>query len=75
VLLFDLPVERGLARVTRRGAEDAFEQRELQERVRANFLTLAAADPAFRRVDAGPAPDDVAAAVWDHVRPLLERDP
>lgn len=72
VLLLDLPVDEGLRRVVRRGRGDAFEERALQERVRKNFLALAARDPRFRRIDAGRPEEEVAAAVWDAVRPLLE---
>ncbi len=74
VLLLDLPVDEGLGRVGRRGAEDAFEDASLLARVRTNFLALAAHDPTIQRVDAGAAPDAVAAAIWERVAPLLEDD-
>ena len=72
VLVLDLPPADGLERVARRGRGDAFEERSLQEAVRAAFLALAVDDPRLRVVDArGPA-DEVAAAIWDHVAPLLD---
>lgn len=72
VLLLDLPVERGLERVSGRGAGDAFEQRPLQEQVRKSFLTLAEEEPNFRRIDGEPDPDLVEVEVWMAVAPLLE---
>lgn len=74
VLLLDLPVDEGLGRVGRRGAEDAFEDAALLARVRTHFLALAAHDPTIQRVDASAAPDAVAAAIWERVAPLLEED-
>ena len=71
VVLLDLDVDEGLSRVRGRGAGDAFEHEELQKAVRAHFLTLAENDPTFARVDAACAPDDVAAAIWNRVEPLL----
>ena len=60
-LLFDLPVETGLARAKKRtagvrpeAAEDRFEQEDLafHERIRQGYLTLAAAEPdRFRIID------------------------
>ena len=72
VLLLDLAVDVGLARVQRRGARDAFENVERQEHVRSSFLALAAADERFTVVDASQDPDAVADAVWAAVGPLLE---
>ncbi len=72
VLLLDLPVSDGLARVHRRGAGDAFEESSFQERVRANFLRLAEDEPAFRRVDGAGSVEQVAATIWALVGPLLE---
>ncbi len=79
-VLLDLDVDDGLAR--RRGGPQAeltrFEtsdehDREFHERVRNGFLALAAADPGrWRIVDASGPPDQVAIAVWDAVRDLLE---
>jgi dTMP kinase len=68
-LLFDLPVEVGLARArARRGAQaaDRFERegREFFERVRARFLDIARREPArVRVIDADRAPEQVAQAV------------
>jgi dTMP kinase len=66
VLLLDVPVERGLSRVTKRGKADAFEEREYLERVRATFLELAKTEP-FVKVDGARSEDevfaDIAAAV------------
>jgi dTMP kinase len=51
-LLFDVPVEVGMARANRRSAPDRFEseQRDFFERVRRVYLERAAADPARVRV-------------------------
>jgi dTMP kinase len=67
-LLFDLPVEVGLARArARRGSQaaDRFERegREFFERVRASFLDLAQREPGrVRVIDADQAPAEVARA-------------
>jgi dTMP kinase len=75
VVLLDLPVGTGLARVRRRGAGDAFEEEVFQERVRQNYLRLAEEEPTiFRRIDAAGDEEQVAAAVWDLVAPLLEAE-
>ena len=76
-LLFDLPVEAGLARAKKRtagmrpeAAEDRFEQEDqtFHERIRQGYLTLAAAEPdRFRIIDA--AAD--AGTVHDEVRRSL----
>lgn len=76
-LLFDLPVERGLARADERnGAEppDRFEseQREFFERVRDAYLERARREPGrFRVIDAGAPIDDVEASVRAALEPLL----
>jgi dTMP kinase len=71
LLVIDIPVERALARVTSRGKADAFEERGFLERVRAIFLAL---DEAIvRRIDGTKSEDEVARAIWDHVRPLAEQ--
>lgn len=72
-LLFDLPVEEGLARARSRNATDGksenegrFEAEKLafHQRVREGFLELAAAEPdRFRIIDASRRPDQVLAAV------------
>ncbi|MBL4845335.1 MAG: dTMP kinase [Planctomycetes bacterium] len=72
VLLLDLPVDVGLARVARRGAGDAFEEEGRQRRVRANFLALAERTPAFRRIDADRPAEEVAADVWAAVEAHLQ---
>jgi dTMP kinase len=72
VLLLDLSVERGLARVERRGAGDAFEEESRQRSVREHFHRLAETTPCFTIVDADQSPEEVARAVWAAVEPLLE---
>jgi dTMP kinase len=75
-LLFDLPVELGLAR--KRGADETrFEthfDRDFHDRVRAGYLALAAADPGrWVVIDASAAEPDVtfaALAAIDHVLAL-----
>jgi dTMP kinase len=75
-MVFDLPVEAGLARAARRGGEEArFEGKDLgfHERLRAGFLEIARREP--QRcvvVDATRDPDTVAALVWDTVTARLE---
>jgi dTMP kinase len=68
-ILFDLPVETGLARARRRAAhadpetaEDRFEQEEMtfHETVRNGYLRLAAAEPGrFRTINAVGTPDEI----------------
>lgn len=73
VLLLDLPVEEGLARVRRRGVEDAFEGEARQHKVRQAFLDMAAAEPAlFRTIDARGTEDEVAQAIWAQVAPWVD---
>jgi dTMP kinase len=72
VILLDLPVDEGLTRVRRRGAEDAFEGEDRQRKVRQAFLAMAEADPGvFRRIDASQTEEQVAEAVWRVVAPLV----
>lgn len=71
VVLLDVPVDRGLARVARRGPGDAFEERTLQEAVRRNFLALAGSDPTISVVDAARPEAEVEADVWAAVASLL----
>ena len=75
-LLFDLPVEAGLARARSRNAaegkarnEGRFEAEKLafHQRVRDGFLALATAEPQrFRIIDASQGPEDVLAQVLRH---------
>jgi dTMP kinase len=61
-LLFDVPVDVGLARANRRSAPDRFEaeQYDFFERVRRVYLERAAADPGrIRVIDAQPGIDEV----------------
>lgn len=74
VLLLDLSVDEGLARVAKRGAGDAFEEESRQRRVRDAFHALAEVTTCFQRVDAAQPPDAVAEAVWAAVAPLLEAE-
>jgi dTMP kinase len=79
-VLFDIATEVGLAR--RMGGPTAqltkFEtsadfDREFHERVRAGYLDMAAADPdRWRVIDAAGSSEDVASAIWEAVRDLLE---
>jgi dTMP kinase len=71
-LVFDLPVEAGLARAAERaGAETRFESKgaAFHERLRAAFLEIATAEPGRCTViDGGASMDAVEAAVWEAVR-------
>jgi dTMP kinase len=73
----DIDLEAGLERArTGRGKMDRMDDQSLEfhRRVRAAYLDLAAANPGrFRVVDASPDIDTVERAVWDAVRPELER--
>ena len=75
-LLFDCPVEVGLARARSRSATgDRFERETLafHERVRAGFHALAAAEPGrFRLIDATASIDDLGRRVIAEVEPRLE---
>lgn len=73
-LLLDLPVELGMSRIAARGPADRFEreEREFFERIRANYLERAAAEPQrFRRIDATAPADAVSREVLDAVGALL----
>ena len=81
-LLFDLPVETGLARAKKRtagvrpeAAEDRFEQEDLafHGRIRQGYLTLAAAEPdRFRIIDGAADIDTIHAAVCRHLAVLMQ---
>ena len=67
IVLLDVPVEVGLARVGRRGAQDRLEAevREFHERVRAGYETLRAAEPArWLVLDGTATPDATLAMLW-----------
>jgi len=75
-LVFDLPVELGLARAKQRKAatEDRFERKGLafHERLREGFLKIAKAEPdRCRVVDVSGPVEDTANAVWRHVERLV----
>ena len=74
-LVLDLPVETGLMRARQRsGRGDRFEDedRGFFERARAHYLALAAAEPVrVRVVDAGLAPERVAARALEAIADLL----
>ncbi|MET1080105.1 MAG: dTMP kinase [Pseudomonas sp.] len=75
-LVFDLPVEVGLARAAARGRLDRFEQEErgFFERVRASYLRRAAAHPErYRIVDAAQPLANVQQALDVLLPELLER--
>jgi dTMP kinase len=75
-LLFDLPIEVGLARAGRRGAADRFEQedRAFFERVRATYLERAGREPdRYRVVDADRPMATVRAEVEALLAGWLER--
>lgn len=75
-LIFDLPVDIGLARALSRGGEARFESkgREFHERLRQAYLAIARRDP--RRcvlIDADGTIEAVEARVWDAVSERLEQ--
>lgn len=73
-LLLDIEPELGLARVGRRGPANRMDDqaREFYRRVRQGYLTLAAREPGrFRLIDGSGRPEEVAAAVWRAVAPVL----
>ncbi len=74
-LIFDLPVEMGLARAASRSNEEVrFETRDLEfhRRLREGFLEIARREPnRCAIIDASLTPDAVAAAVWSIVEPRL----
>ncbi len=67
IVLFDVPVDVGLARVGRRGASDRLEGevREFHDRVRAGYEALLAAEPSrWMRLDGTAPPEEVSKALW-----------
>jgi len=67
IVLIDVPVELGLQRARRRGAQDRLEAEELafHERVRAGYDALVAQEPErWLRVDGRGAEGEVFDAVW-----------
>lgn len=74
VLLFDVPVEVGLARARKRpGMSNRFDREQLafMERVRAGYLARAAADPQrYAVIDAVAAPEGVLAQIEGVIRRL-----
>ena len=77
-LVFDLPVEVGLARAyARAGAEMRFESKgaAFHERLRAAFRAIAAAEPdRCALIDAAESMDEVEASVWGAVQTRLAPD-
>jgi len=67
IVLVDVPVEIGLARVGQRGAQDRLEAevREFHDRVRAGYESLLAEEPSrWMRLDGTAPPDVVSDALW-----------
>ena len=70
LFVFDLPPELGLERVHGRGAgADLFENVDELRRVREIFLSLEA--PCKIVLDATVDPDELTAAIWNRVEPLI----
>jgi dTMP kinase len=69
-IVLDLPVALGIERATTRGADRLeSEDAAFHERVREGFLAIAAGEPGrVRVVQAVGAPEEVADAIWRHVR-------
>ena len=68
IVLLDLPVEEGLARVGRRGSHDRLESEKgtFHQRVREGYLELVAAEPErWLRLDATAEPGTVFARLWE----------
>ena len=73
-LLFDLPVEQGLARAGQRAELDRFEQedRAFMQRVREGFRCRAESEPdRIRIIDAAGSPEQVAGQVRAVIRELI----
>lgn len=75
VILLDLSVEEGLARIGTRPDRMESAGHEFHTRVREAFLALANSQPErFRIVDAARPPDFVAADIWQAVACMIERE-
>lgn len=75
-LLFDLPVEQGLARAKSRGEQDRFELEEVAffERIRAAYLQRAAAMPdRYSVIDASKPIDEVKMQIEHVISDLVSR--
>ncbi len=75
-VLLDMDPETALARARERGQANRMDEQAAQfyDRVRHAYLAMAARQPhRFHVVDARQAPETVAAAVWEAVKPLLGR--
>lgn len=75
-ILFDIPVETGLARANSRSAPDRFEQEKIEffERVRSAYLEAANSQPQrFRIIDASKPLDDVRSQLSDTIAVFLQR--
>jgi dTMP kinase len=73
IVLVDVPVEIGLARVGLRGVHDRLEAevREFHDRVRAGYLALLAEEPSrWLRLDGTAPPDAVFDALWSGLASL-----
>jgi dTMP kinase len=73
-VLLDLPAEAGLARRLGEAAPDHFEREAIafHERLRAGFLTLAAAEPGrWLVLDALRPPAELTDAIWVRLQPLV----
>ncbi|HEX9188311.1 MAG TPA: dTMP kinase [Vicinamibacteria bacterium] len=71
IVLVDVPVEVGLARVGRRGPQDRLEAevREFHDRVRAGYAALRDEDPSrWLCLDGTAAPEAVFEALWSGLR-------
>lgn len=73
-LLLDVDARDGLAQATAGGA-DRLEQagQAFHERVRAGYLAIVAREPERVKLVARSSVEQVAAEVWRHVEPLLQR--
>jgi len=74
-LLLDVDAVDGLEQVLASGTADRLEQagHEFHERVRAGYLEIARREPERVKLIGRASVEDVAAAVWSYVEPLLRR--